>query len=455
LVIWSTLQTFLQHKELERPAWRDRLWLVVLYDLKGISSLWQQADEAKSDEPQAAASFIDKSFQIRFEVPSLVLSDWRGFFVNRLKEAFPDHDDSDRHEVYRVLAIGQAHGDRLPTIRELKLFVNQIGAIHRQWSGSDRTTDTFPLAHIAYYVQLRRKGEDIAKRLLADSPLVFPSKDFRDLLGEGIRESLAAMFFNVEVNVAQQLLFTDRIKNALTTASSEELKKIEGQIPKGFWEMFEQIVTSEWTGEEVVKIADAAWALQQSELLTRAAVPTVRSVMRMMCDQAAIVIKWAPMDEGKARGLSTLIKWKNDPVYGTTDLKRVQFIDTLLRSIVIGLRSDALSAESFDARTWLQQLNLVIAEIPRTMRESAFSGFSKSLAEEVQSGVVGMEAKEFEAILEVASELANDPSTHPSVNKTLKDLADEKQIARRLRRRSRRKRERRTCDRPERDGPCR
>ena len=43
------------------------------------------------------------------------------------------------------------------TPRELKLYVNQIGVIHRQWQHQ------FPLDHIAYYVALCRKCADIPK----------------------------------------------------------------------------------------------------------------------------------------------------------------------------------------------------------------------------------------------------------------------------------------------------
>ena len=151
LSIWSTLQTFLQHKGTSRPSWHQRVWLLVLYDLQGLSQLWENTENKAGGK--TAASFIDKSFQIRFEVPGLVPSDWSTFLMDQLEKAFPDHSESDRHEVYETLAISVEKGNKPPTIRELKLFVNQIGGIHRQWaSGDGRFVDAFPLSHIACYM---------------------------------------------------------------------------------------------------------------------------------------------------------------------------------------------------------------------------------------------------------------------------------------------------------------
>ena len=139
LTIWSTLQTFFQHKGgATRPDWHKRLWFLVLYDYNGLSQLW--AKDGNADGANTALSFIDKSFQVRFEVPSLVLSDWRNFLTSQLERAFPAHADpayaDSLHDVYRVLATNVAEKNKPLTIRELKLFVNQVGAVHRQWAGT-------------------------------------------------------------------------------------------------------------------------------------------------------------------------------------------------------------------------------------------------------------------------------------------------------------------------------
>ena len=43
LSIWSTLQTFLGHKEYQRPDWIERLWILIPYDDKAILRLWDRS----------------------------------------------------------------------------------------------------------------------------------------------------------------------------------------------------------------------------------------------------------------------------------------------------------------------------------------------------------------------------------------------------------------------------
>jgi Tol biopolymer transport system component len=429
LIIWSTLQTFLQHKDTGRPTWRDRLWILVLYDLKGLSLLWQET----TNEPhhgRTAASFIDKSFQIRFEVPALVLSDWGKFLITKLKEAFPDHDDSDLHAVYRVMAIGLAKDNRHPTIRELKLYVNQIGSIHRQWAGDASDSDTFPLAHIAYYVLTRRDGKEIVEELLAATEPAFPPTEYQDLLGSMVRENLAAISFNVEVNVAQQLLLTDRIKNALTLGSAEELKNTASLLQRGFWEIFEQVVTTEWAGGELVRIADAALALEESGLLGSALQPTARSVTRKMCDLASTVSAWSPLDENKAKGLATLLRWKNSLQASSAQLENYRTI--LIKSVSLGLKEQAMRADlTFNAREWLDCLWIISRDLQPFERISGNQTVTDTLSEQLRLENP-LESSELEAILEVLSLFRADPDASVRTEEVLKDLVETDHIRRQL-----------------------
>src|SRR5690606_5587730 len=74
-------------------------------------------------------SFLDKIFQVRFHVPPPVLSDWRSYLYGLIEEALPEHGVEERHVIYRVFDHCRARTGEPPTPRELKLYVNQIGAI--------------------------------------------------------------------------------------------------------------------------------------------------------------------------------------------------------------------------------------------------------------------------------------------------------------------------------------
>ncbi|HKQ99067.1 MAG TPA: P-loop NTPase fold protein, partial [Pyrinomonadaceae bacterium] len=415
LSIWSTLQTFLQYRTDSKASWSNRLWLLALYDLKGLSLLWETGDGDQKEGRvigDVATSFMDKNFQIRFEVPPPVLSDWRSFLMEKLKDAFPRHEDTDFHQAYRVLAIHLDQDRRLPTIRELKLYVNQIGAIHRQWAaGAQRKADAFPLAHIAYYVMLRRKGQDVINELKTSG---FPPKEYRELLGDQVQDSLAAIAFNVEVEVAQQLLITTKVKDALSSGSSTTLKDI-ANLPRGIWELLERIITTEWQDAESVKIAYAAHALSESGLLEKATRPEARTITEAMCRTAAKVEAWVPLDEQKARGLSTLLKWKQSnkrsPDYQ-------DYLTGTLKAISVGLTTPA---EDFSVKTWLQSLAIILNDLQADDKIRAYSEIVGSLAEQLRAGYLP-ESSELEIILEALSEFQLQPDSKPAVDEALSDL---------------------------------
>ena len=190
LAIWSTLQTFLQDRNQRNEDWFTRLWVIVPYDPGGLRKLWDnRSKEGGStetstgvDDSMASDSFLDKSFQVRFHVPPPVLSDWKTYVYGLVEKALPKHDESDRHWIYRVFDHCRTSTGEPPTPRELKLYVNQIGAIHRQWE------HTFPIHHVAYFVLYRKSIRSIVEQLRASE---LPSEEAVRFLGEDLRASLA------------------------------------------------------------------------------------------------------------------------------------------------------------------------------------------------------------------------------------------------------------------------
>jgi hypothetical protein len=187
--VWSTLQTFLQYRHHDPLPWLRRLYTIILYDPARVapipekeplsntnpnpSALFIQPTASSDDEGGVEGSFLDKTIQVRFEVPAPVLSDWHEYLLDLLKGALPNHQAADHHQVYRVMAVHMLRQKRLPTIRELKLYVNQICAFHLQWH------DTFPLTHLAYYVLLKRRGAAITAGLLEGK---FPDPHYRGII---------------------------------------------------------------------------------------------------------------------------------------------------------------------------------------------------------------------------------------------------------------------------------
>ena len=127
LSIWSTLQTFLGHSDYQRPEWINRLWVLIPYDGNAILRLWDGTgyDDTDVTKSALAKSFLDKTFQLRFRVPPLLLSNWREFLQEALKQALPNHQEADFHGVYRAFAAKGGLETSAHTPRDLKIFVNQ------------------------------------------------------------------------------------------------------------------------------------------------------------------------------------------------------------------------------------------------------------------------------------------------------------------------------------------
>ena len=215
--VWATLQTFLHHPHDPRATWLRSLWVVLPFDRAGINRLWDGSGEA-------ADSFLDKSIQVHFEVPLPLLTDWREYLASLLRAALPEHA-GDGYTVYRLYQYRPSLRERSPSPRELKLYVNRIGALHRRWQHE------LSFASLAYYASLGKAADDVAQDLRGDG---FPTPDVTPLLDARIEGHLAALAFNTAPKRALQLLHGPRIDNALMREEADGLLDLADR--PGFWE---------------------------------------------------------------------------------------------------------------------------------------------------------------------------------------------------------------------------
>ncbi len=226
--VWATLQTFLHHTSDPRPPWLDSLWVLLPYDKGAIDRLWDglvARPEVGGSPPRTLAeSFLDKSIQVHFEVPLLLLSDWREYLASLLRRALPEHD-TDHYALYRLYQHQLAGGDRAPSPRELKLYVNGIGALHRRWQHD------LPIASLAYYASQRKQGPEVAADLRREDPIL---PGVAPLLDARVEAHLAAIAFGAPPERALQLLYGPLIDNSLMREEADGLVELAGRT--GFWE---------------------------------------------------------------------------------------------------------------------------------------------------------------------------------------------------------------------------
>lgn len=327
LAIWSTLQTFLRPRTIKGRdiEWLDRLWVIMPFDPEALRRLWGERHNSDSkptthsgkptpnegtkwrEQEQLALSFLDKSFQIRFEVPPPALSDWHIHLLELLGRALPEHKvslptdrEADFHACYRLYAWHKGEDKTPPTPRALKLFVNQIGAFHRLWG------DELSLAHIAYYTLLRRRNSQVIQELMEGN---LPNEELQGLLGEGAADNLAALALNVKPHQAKQIILGSPINRAIAARDPKEISRLEKKHrDNGFWEILEQIAQEEWSRAGISTVADAAYCLASSGLLSDRNHPPVRQVKNILVRAAGRENSIWPMNVEIAQGLTELFR---------------------------------------------------------------------------------------------------------------------------------------------------
>ena len=184
-------------------------------------------DDASSTAAQreGAEPFIEKSVQLRFEVPVPLLTNWREYLRTLLLHALPSHE-AEFSSVYRLYANKLDREGRSPTPRELKQYINHIGTLYREWQ------DRLPLSSLAHYACLRSEGIDVAADLRGhsrrDASLV-------DLLDSNVEAHLAAIALNRAPDEAVELLLGPQVRRALLQDESRDLLELLDR--SGFWDV--------------------------------------------------------------------------------------------------------------------------------------------------------------------------------------------------------------------------
>ena len=309
LSIWSTLQTFLGHSDYRQTDWIDRLWVLIPYDGDAILRLWDRSgsDASNADESEMATSFLDKTFQLRFRVPPLLLLNWRNFLQEHLQKALPHHQETHFHDVYRAFAAKGGLETSAPTPRDLKIFVNQIGTLHRAWQNE------FPLSYLACYVLLQKDGGNLRDALLSEADLDFP----RRIIGNQWKEIIAALHFGVPTQEASQLLLRGPIQVALANGDGNSLSRLASTHPTGFWAVLEDSVPAgakDWNTLSPTEIAKAATALVESRVLDHADGRPEAATLRSNIRTAATAVRaWSPFDTANAQGMVAVGRLVGDP----------------------------------------------------------------------------------------------------------------------------------------------
>lgn len=350
LKIWATMRAFFDfNSDIDRTG-LSRLWLLVPFDPSALNRLWHSDGDEKTDAT-LVQSFTDKSFQIKFDVAPPVSSAWKDFLLDQLTEAFPDHNRADFHAVYRLYRLRGLADKKLPTPRDLKLFVNQIGTLHRQWY------DEIPLSIQALYVILQRNAFDFENDLINIDDILNLNANELQLIGSDYQKFLAALHFNVEVDKSLQILLGPRIEKAIDEGDGKAIKRL-CNLP-GFAQVCEHVIgdqSEDWSRGEGRTFCIAADTLPTPGQIDDR---SWKEVWGILCAGVENVPHLGALDEKVGRGIVQLLKHRQNRNFA-------QLITTLIAKSaksVPELKEDDQQIEPTLIEDWIKGVFIVFMEL--------------------------------------------------------------------------------------------
>lgn len=300
--VLATMQTIMAPGS-AHGEWGSRLWILIPYDAAGLESLWAPGDASEVvpvPRLTVASAFLDKLFQVRFSSPPLVLSDWRDYTLRLLGTALPDEDASTLQSILRLRGLYPgavpegAVAVEPPTPRQLKQFVNQIGALRLQ-------RDDVPLVHVAYYVLLRRDSLDLPRALLDGT---VPHGKLAHLFQASVLEDVAALHFGTGHLLAQQLLLGPALEQAFSTNDHELLEGLRER--PGFVDALEGIDLEARATDGGIELTRCVAVLEAAGALS---VESVKQWARALLDPIAEqTTSWRVQGRESGVGLAVLME---------------------------------------------------------------------------------------------------------------------------------------------------
>jgi hypothetical protein len=235
LKIWSTLQTFLQNRNPggARNERSKRIWVLVPYDPSGLRKVWDSRECTEGQRP--SASFFDKSFQLRVEVPKPVMSGWESFCRSQIALAMPTWPEKDKEAIVDVLRWTRDSVVDAPTPRQIKTLINQIGLLR---VSADESISTSSIALYAFLRYLKGTEKDsIEVSILAGT---LPDSKYSRFFESGVVDDVCGLLYAVSPQKGIQILLEPRIDVAFRNRQQEEALRLMGLHGSAFWTVFDR-----------------------------------------------------------------------------------------------------------------------------------------------------------------------------------------------------------------------
>jgi len=235
--LWSSIHTFFAETKY------DNIRVIVPFDREHIKSAFKTEDGPTSNTC-FGDDFINKTFNVVYRVSPPILSDWKKYFKLKWQEAFGEEIDTDDNYNNVIQIYDLLNKDNTP--RKIIAFINEFVSIH-QISGNKIPDKYIALFIIGKNSISLKATEEILKPTYMDSLLFLYKND------EDLPKFISALYYQIDPDIAIQVVFTDKLKIALNNNEPELIQQIS-VIPE-FYLILENAIV------DVVNVENAILAL--------------------------------------------------------------------------------------------------------------------------------------------------------------------------------------------------
>ena len=214
---WSEIRTVLNDNS-KQGTQIQNIMVVVPYDKDHVLSAFASNNTSKGKQITLPNDdIIRKSFDCVFHVSPPVLSDEAKFFKEKLHEAGDARYDYLADYLHEIFSLSIAEQTFPPTPRQIIHFINEIMMLTDQW-------EQIPVLDVAVFVanaEKLYKNPLLLQNFSNIKPQYIALADSKDLF-----RNLAALAYNVDPELAFQVLLYKDLKNLFTKPKSEKLEAL-------------------------------------------------------------------------------------------------------------------------------------------------------------------------------------------------------------------------------------
>lgn len=231
LQIWATIRGFFLaiNEDITADAGAAYQPTVVLpIDRSSLKRLFDAADS--KDVERVLASFIDKTFDMSFEVPPPVMSDWRAFIAQQAGLAFGFEAADPQVYWLQRFYDSRVRAAEPVTPRQINKLINRVVALCLQWQG-----EAVSFESICFYAVNADKIDTsgLLDFLTSSSNAVVPHRP-------EWQQELSALHYGVQPQKAAQVLLTGPLEGAISGYQAGRFAELSTLA--GFPEVLQRLV---------------------------------------------------------------------------------------------------------------------------------------------------------------------------------------------------------------------